>query len=308
MKNRQNNNVRTSSSEDFGNNEGYHNYQDRTERSFKNAPHFAERQRKSEFLPSPKRKEWARPTMQNADRFGSQYSSDASMSGADMPRTGWDFGSGSFQSGRNDPRWNNDSNSSFQGDRYDQRPSTIYGAGSTPFNRFEINYGSDRFDQGSNSGSSYGPAQYGMGEARSGSGLRSQPGLHTGKGPKGYRRSDERIREDVCETLIAHSEIDASEIEVEVKDGLVTLSGTVESRQMKRMTEDLIEHLPGVFDIRNDLRIPTSLDISSKAKTSSSLSENISIDAEIQPRASMKTPSLQKSTPSVSSSTSKSVQ
>lgn len=45
----------------------------------------------------------------------------------------------------------------------------------------------------------------------------AQRGPHAGRGPKGYQRSDERIREDVCDRLTEHPAIDASEIEVEVK-------------------------------------------------------------------------------------------
>ncbi|MCC2678578.1 MAG: hypothetical protein K0R29_1154 [Pseudobdellovibrio sp.] len=76
---------------------------------------------------------------------------------------------------------------------------------------------------------------------------------HAGKGPKGYRRSDDRIREDVCEALSSHPEIDASDMEVDVKDGLVIFKGSVESRLVKRMAEDLIENIPGVVDVRNEL-------------------------------------------------------
>jgi osmotically-inducible protein OsmY len=35
-------------------------------------------------------------------------------------------------------------------------------------------------------------------------------GPHSGRGPKGYRRSDERIREDVCDLLCEHGGVDAS--------------------------------------------------------------------------------------------------
>ncbi len=76
---------------------------------------------------------------------------------------------------------------------------------------------------------------------------------HSGKGPKGYKRSDDRIREDACEALSVHPEIDASDMEVDVKDGIVYLTGSVESRLVKRMAEDLIENVPGVMDIRNEL-------------------------------------------------------
>src|SRR5205085_11361201 len=44
-------------------------------------------------------------------------------------------------------------------------------------------------------------------------------GQHTGRGPKGYTRSDDRIMEDVCERLTQHGNIDASEITVQVNNG-----------------------------------------------------------------------------------------
>ncbi len=83
-----------------------------------------------------------------------------------------------------------------------------------------------------------------------------------GKGPKGYRRSDERIKEEVCEALYRDKHVDASEIEVDVKEGLVTLSGTVDSRQMKRGAEECIEHLAGVTDVHNRIRIMERGDVS----------------------------------------------
>ncbi|MEZ0391734.1 MAG: BON domain-containing protein, partial [Pseudobdellovibrionaceae bacterium] len=70
-------------------------------------------------------------------------------------------------------------------------------------------------------------------------------GEHVGKGPKGYRRSDSRINEEVSDILTQHGDIDASEIEVDVKEGVVTLSGTVQNRRIKRMVEDLAENVNG---------------------------------------------------------------
>ena len=83
-------------------------------------------------------------------------------------------------------------------------------------------------------------------------------GGHYGKGPKGYRRTDERIKEDVCEALYLHRGIDASSVEVSVKDGFVTLSGEVESRDIKRRIEDEIEHLSGVDDVINQIKVNLS--------------------------------------------------
>lgn len=81
------------------------------------------------------------------------------------------------------------------------------------------------------------------------------PGPFTGFGPRGYQRSDERILEDVCDRLTQHAQIDASDIEVEVSDGEVTLTGTAEDRRTKRMVEANVELVPGVIDIHNRLRL-----------------------------------------------------
>ncbi len=76
-----------------------------------------------------------------------------------------------------------------------------------------------------------------------------------GKGPKGFRRTDEKIREEVCEALYRDHSVDASEIEVSVKDAEVMLSGTVSERRMKRLAEDCAESVSGVSDVRNEIRV-----------------------------------------------------
>ena len=53
--------------------------------------------------------------------------------------------------------------------------------------------------------------------------------------------------------------VDASDIEVEVKDGEVTLKGTVEERWMKRLAEDIAEVVPGVHDVHNQIRVKGGL-------------------------------------------------
>ncbi len=80
-------------------------------------------------------------------------------------------------------------------------------------------------------------------------------GEHQGRGPKGYQRSDERIREDINERLTDDAMIDASEIEVQVQNREVTLTGTVRNRNEKRRTEDLAESVSGVSNVQNNLRI-----------------------------------------------------
>lgn len=97
---------------------------------------------------------------------------------------------------------------------------------------------------------------------------------HRGKGPSGYARSDDRIREIVCEVLMDDDHIDASNIEVSVKNGEVTLSGAVEDRAQKRMAEDRIENLSCVKDVVNQLRVSSRDRNKSSSTTSSATREN----------------------------------
>lgn len=67
-------------------------------------------------------------------------------------------------------------------------------------------------------------------------------------------RHDERVREELCRRLADDPWIDATEIEVRVVAGEVTLSGSVDSRSIRRRAEDLAEQVSGVSYVQNDLR------------------------------------------------------
>ena len=82
-----------------------------------------------------------------------------------------------------------------------------------------------------------------------------QRGRYAGRGPRNYQRPDERIRDDVNEQLTRHPDIDAFEIDVQVSAGEVTLAGTVESREMKRMAEDVADNVFGVKEVHNQIRV-----------------------------------------------------
>ncbi len=84
-------------------------------------------------------------------------------------------------------------------------------------------------------------------------------GGHSGRGPKGYVRTDERIREDVCDRLSWNDEVDATDITVRVEQGEVTLEGSVETRHMKRLAADLAEDISGVADVHNTIRVKKPL-------------------------------------------------
>jgi osmotically-inducible protein OsmY len=88
-----------------------------------------------------------------------------------------------------------------------------------------------------------------------GSESQQRSGRFAGRGPKGYQRSDERLKEDLCDRLTADPEIDATEIEVLVQNGEVTLQGSVPERAMKRGAEDSAEEISGVQQVHNRLRV-----------------------------------------------------
>jgi osmotically-inducible protein OsmY len=78
---------------------------------------------------------------------------------------------------------------------------------------------------------------------------------HRGRGPKGYRPSDERLKELICERLTDDPFVDPSNVTVEVANGEVTLGGTVQVRQQKYAIEDIVADVPGVIEIHNRLSV-----------------------------------------------------
>lgn len=148
--------------------------------------------------------------------------------------------------------------------RYGQGSSGSRGPGGSERSRYgqgnyrtEYGYGGSRgwnepFGEGQQYGSQgeYGSQDYGSQGYGSGGGM----GEHRGKGPKGYQRSDDRIKELICERLRDDPEIDPSEVTITVQGGRVTLEGTVDSRQTKNAIEDIADQF-GNQDVQNNLRV-----------------------------------------------------
>lgn len=131
--------------------------------------------------------------------------------------------------------------------------------------RFQGSYGQGR-SQGSSGQTYRGP--FGSGGSRQFERHRGQEyqtgspqyggmstGSFAGRGPQGYKRSDERITEDINEELTQDADIDASNISVDVQKGEVTLKGTVPDRETKRRAEDIAESCSGVTEVQNQLRV-----------------------------------------------------
>lgn len=142
-----------------------------------------------------------------------------------------------------------------------------YGRGMSDYGRGMSDYGRDW----QSTGAGIGHADWGrtspedQGWSRRSFDQQQQPHYNEQKNrwPKSYKRSDERLKDDIHEELIRHGRIDASDIEVQVKDGEVTLTGQVSSRQDKRIAEELAERVLGVHDVQNQLRVRSQVGQSS---------------------------------------------
>lgn len=106
-----------------------------------------------------------------------------------------------------------------------------------------------------------------------------------GRGPKGYERSDERLKEMICERLTDDPRIDASEVNVEVTQKVVKLTGTVDDRRAKYQVEELIERCGGVKDIDNQLRVQSNRWRGSGESESGSISSGTSSGRSAESRA-----------------------
>jgi len=187
---------------------------------------------------------------QNSDRGGyDQYMNRGSANRGNYSdeQNRQDFDRGNYQNREEDYR-RNTWNQGYENRNYNQN----YGQGNPASDRGNRDTG-DRnwWDRTSDEVASW----FGDDDAERRRRMDKINGPHRGKGPKGYTRSDGRITEDVNEKLYQDPFVDASNIEITVLEGQVTLSGTVESREAKRRAEDLAEDVPGVKDVTNQIKV-----------------------------------------------------
>lgn len=77
---------------------------------------------------------------------------------------------------------------------------------------------------------------------------------YRGVGPRAYQSRDRRLWVEVNERLTLDRDLDASGIEVTVRDAEVILDGVVVDRAAKHRAEDLAD-LPGARHVQSNLRI-----------------------------------------------------
>ena len=143
---------------------------------------------------------------------------------------------------------------------YSGRQNRAFGRDEDWSSRMRGSYGAssshEPWSEGSYQGSRRSVTQgsFGQGSQRR-SQFQSSQGLFAGRGPQNYKRSDDRISEDINEALTQDPDIDAYNIQVEVQNGEITLKGSVSDRDPKRRAEDIAESVAGAREVQNQLRI-----------------------------------------------------
>jgi osmotically-inducible protein OsmY len=84
--------------------------------------------------------------------------------------------------------------------------------------------------------------------------MADREGVHAGKGPRGWTRSDARLREEVSDRLMEDRLLDARGIEVAADGGVVILSGEVPGASDAAHAEMVARGTGGVTEVRNQLR------------------------------------------------------
>jgi hypothetical protein len=135
------------------------------------------------------------------------------------------------------------------GDRYGGE----FGTAADAVRRYDYSEGDDyRVERPAGGSRAYASPTYGVPQGQ------LVRGGFAGRGPKGYTRSDERLKEDISERLTDDPYVDASDVSVEVRGGKVTLTGQVDQRWTKHHVEDLVDRCSGVQEIENRLTVSRS--------------------------------------------------
>ncbi|HET8598482.1 MAG TPA: BON domain-containing protein [Castellaniella sp.] len=157
--------------------------------------------------------------------------------------------------------WGGESGQAYYGAGHEDRTPYDYG-------RQERGQSGQQY-QGSGQSSEFGGYQGGM---------HQHSGRQSRMDPKGYTRSDERVREHVCEHL-GDSGLDVRDVEVTVKDGMVTLQGNVPDRRTKHAVEDCADSCVGVKDVENRLKVSSGSAGGTSGSSGSSGSSETSLGA-----------------------------
>ena len=70
---------------------------------------------------------------------------------------------------------------------------------------------------------------------------------------------DEKIREDIRDVLNASPVVEASDINIAVLNGDVTLSGVVKTNAIRQEAQNCLENVTGIVSIKNEIKLGGNL-------------------------------------------------
>ena len=76
----------------------------------------------------------------------------------------------------------------------------------------------------------------------------------------GEQPSDEEMKQDLLARLRENGDVQGSRVAVAVKDGEITLRGSVPNYVVSQMIESVANEVPGVTDVHNDLQVQAGPD------------------------------------------------
>lgn len=199
------------------------------------------------------RTEWDRPAVGGSMYAGTRYRAGGGRFDNDYEsgRSGQNMYGQQRHSGSN---FNNFNQGQYSGRTQGQRYETPWSGNNDYENEYQSGlYGRGRESEFLN--------EHGNHLGSTGQGRGSQNfGRRSGRGPKNYKRSDDRISDDLHEQLDRMHHLDARDIDIEVKSGEVTLKGTVTNRFDKRAVEDVAEDIFGVKNVHNMIHVKSEFD------------------------------------------------
>lgn len=81
------------------------------------------------------------------------------------------------------------------------------------------------------------------------------PGPLAGKDPKAFTRPDVAIQAQISDRLALSDQLNANDIDVKVENHKVTLDGTVDSEQQRRLAAEIANSVSGVETVQNNLAV-----------------------------------------------------
>src|SRR5260370_41905100 len=96
----------------------------------------------------------------------------------------------------------------------------------------------------------------------------------------GPKRTDPEVARDAVREIESHISIPSDKIKVTVKNGWVTLEGTVEWQYQKNLAESAVKKLPGVVGVSNNIEVKPRVSPSEiKGKIEEALRRSAELDA-----------------------------